>query len=345
MSRFIFYTLILSIATLEFGTAQISLSNKIAEEINFLDCIEKQYYCGQSTIKLHKNNCGQISDTFDPLVSSLVIWRAKENNILEFSLSSSFNQDVDFILYEVHKKEYKPLRIMLSGENKGRRSKNKMCTGPTGLRLGETDIQELPGCSSGDNNFLKEVHMEKGKTYALLIFSYEQIQKLNFESNVKHTENYFDGDFYVQNSFLYCNQAKNPQNLSWKIRNESYGDYPLNTQDLYDLSQTILELNYTTNEGCNISISGSLNSTNNNLEIYPNPSTNMVYLKLNNYTEKKNIVITIYNSSNKIVFEKLLHNVEINQIISLNIDHLASGNYFVVVKNPFYHQNVKFIKI
>ena len=59
---------------------------------------------------------------------------------------------------------------MASGENVGDPfSVWEPCTGPTGLSLWSVDIEEIPGCQPGNDNFVAAIDMESGKSYALIV--------------------------------------------------------------------------------------------------------------------------------------------------------------------------------
>ena len=108
-------------------------------------------------------------------------WTCKDPGTLGFVLTPlNPDDDLDFILFELpnslddcnNKRE---LRCMFSGENVGSpMSEWQACTGPTGIRKGETSTGESCGCSPGDNNFVSEIEMEAGKSYALVINNFTE---------------------------------------------------------------------------------------------------------------------------------------------------------------------------
>lgn len=94
------------------------------------------------------------------------------------------SDDLDFIVYElpgglndcVGKRV---LRCMAAGANTTGGVVNPLpnwarCNGPTGLRDGETDTTEPPGCPTTNNNFLAPLVMEAGKSYALIVNNFSQ---------------------------------------------------------------------------------------------------------------------------------------------------------------------------
>lgn len=110
-------------------------------------------------------------------------WTCDSSGTLTFTITPTaldITEDLDFAVFEL------PnglddctgkilLRCMASGENVGAPfSEWQICTGPTGLRDGEVDIAEQPGCSPGDNNFIAPIDMEAGKSYALVVNNFTQ---------------------------------------------------------------------------------------------------------------------------------------------------------------------------
>ncbi len=88
--------------------------------------------------------------------------------------------DLDFSVYELPGgiddcagKEL--LRCIASGENIGQPFSDwERCTGVTGLREGDGDDTEIPGCQVGDNNFGEALQMEAGKSYAMIVNNFSQ---------------------------------------------------------------------------------------------------------------------------------------------------------------------------
>ncbi len=80
---------------------------------------------------------------------------------------------------------------MASGENVGQPfSTWEPCTGATGLSIGASDTEEIPGCQAGDDNFVSAINMEAGKAYALVV------------NNFSNTGNGFSIDFGGSGTFL-----------------------------------------------------------------------------------------------------------------------------------------------
>ncbi|WP_198661713.1 gliding motility-associated C-terminal domain-containing protein [Lewinella sp. IMCC34183] len=108
-------------------------------------------------------------------------WTCAEAGSLEFDitpLGSAFNEDIDFVLYELDSGlddcgDRRPIRQMFSGENGGNPNSSVNCFGATGLgpRAEEGPIENC-GCSPGDNNYVSFVDMEAGKSYALVIMNF-----------------------------------------------------------------------------------------------------------------------------------------------------------------------------
>src|SRR5690606_21240626 len=95
---------------------------------------------------------------------------------LSFTLTPNKpSDDLDFAVFELPGgpddcNNKVMLRCMASGENVGEPFENsEPCTGPTGLSLTSTDLEEFPGCQPGNDNFVAALNMEAGKTYALIV--------------------------------------------------------------------------------------------------------------------------------------------------------------------------------
>jgi len=111
--------------------------------------------------------------------SAWYVWTCDESGTLEFTITpgntANANEDIDFIVYELPGglddcDNRISLRCMLSGETLNNTAEqNAPCLGPTGLRAGETDLEETAGCSAGDNNFVAPLDMVSGVSYGVLI--------------------------------------------------------------------------------------------------------------------------------------------------------------------------------
>jgi gliding motility-associated-like protein len=125
-------------------------------------------------------------------------WTCLQSGTLTFTITpTKLDDDIDFAIYELPNgvgncTGKSLLRCMASGEGGG--SVINPCTpffGPTGLRVGETDIAEPSGCAAGNqSNFLKPLDMVAGKTYALGI------------NNFSSTGNGFNLEFGGTGSFV-----------------------------------------------------------------------------------------------------------------------------------------------
>ncbi|MBP6186108.1 MAG: T9SS type A sorting domain-containing protein [Saprospiraceae bacterium] len=102
-------------------------------------------------------------------------WTVMESGILSFVLyPDSGWQDLDFVVFQPGNDEdcvdKIPIRCMAAGANTGQPPQQWInCTGATGLAIGNTDAEELPGCSSSSNNFLAPIEALAGEQYILMI--------------------------------------------------------------------------------------------------------------------------------------------------------------------------------
>lgn len=109
-------------------------------------------------------------------------WTCDQAGTLTFTLTpnnpNSKEEDLDFVVYEFPGgledcANRKSVRCMLSGETQNGPN-NSPCYGPTGLREGETDVNEKAGCNNGSNNFLAPLDMEAGKSYGIIVNNFSK---------------------------------------------------------------------------------------------------------------------------------------------------------------------------
>ena len=98
-------------------------------------------------------------------------WTCLQSGTLTFTITPTFlDDDIDFIVYEMYNgiqdcNSRTIERCMATGETPG----GCKVHGPTGLRVGETDLSEPSGCAPGQNGFLRPLDMVAGRSYALAI--------------------------------------------------------------------------------------------------------------------------------------------------------------------------------
>ncbi len=124
-------------------------------------------------------------------------WTCDMPGTLAFTLTpNNITDDLDFIVYELPNgindcTDKEVLRCMASGENVGEPfSTWEPCTGATGLSTADGDIEEIPGCQPGNNNFASAIDMQVGISYALVV------------NNFSNTGNGFSIEFGGTGTFL-----------------------------------------------------------------------------------------------------------------------------------------------
>ena len=70
------------------------------------------------------------------------------------------------------------------------------------------------------------------------------------------------------------------------------------------------------------------NNFENNISIYPNPTSNIVNIAFSK--KYKNINITLYNSIGEVLINKQYYNTNLEQI---NLSNLSKGIYFIRIEN------------
>ena len=103
-------------------------------------------------------------------------WTCDEAGDLGFVLTPSNPvDDLDFVVYELPDgidgcATKALLRCEAAGENVGAPLSDwQRCSGETGLRAGESDATEPPGCRAANNNFVANIDMVPGRSYALMV--------------------------------------------------------------------------------------------------------------------------------------------------------------------------------
>ncbi|MEO1262686.1 MAG: gliding motility-associated C-terminal domain-containing protein [Bacteroidota bacterium] len=166
------------------GTFQLCVNNFNGVADPSSDCPTGVVLCDKSSFTVENlNSVGNNTNEFDPslciveeFASGWYKWTCKDAGTLDFTITpSNPSDDIDFALFELPgglddcaNKE--KIRCMAAGENVGQPfSQWQICTGATGLRAGEIDTDEFPGCSGGNNNFVAPIEMEVGVSYALIV--------------------------------------------------------------------------------------------------------------------------------------------------------------------------------
>ena len=108
-------------------------------------------------------------------------WTCDESGDLGFVLTPSNPvDDLDFIVYELPNgvddcAAKVQLRCEAAGENiVAPLSDWERCSGETGLRAGEPDESEPPGCQPSNNNFVSTINMVAGRSYALMVNNFSE---------------------------------------------------------------------------------------------------------------------------------------------------------------------------
>ncbi|MFT4665593.1 MAG: gliding motility-associated-like protein [Polaribacter sp.] len=150
-----------------------------------------QSVVGFGTQEVDANTCMQGESA-----STWYSWTCEDSGTLAFNLSpNNPSDDLDFIVYELPSgvtncNDKILLRCMASGENVGPGQPDwTPCTGNTGLSLSSTDVEESPGCQSGDDNFVSAIDMIAGTAYAVVV------------NNFSNTGNGFSVEFSGTGSF------------------------------------------------------------------------------------------------------------------------------------------------
>jgi endoglucanase len=137
-----------------------------------------------------------------------------------------------------------------------------------------------------------------------------------------------------------------PIQKSYKDFNESWpvNSWEITEAGIYTNAAYVRMLSKFCSTGCVTSTGVSdlnQNANTSNLKLYPNPAENKLFVSFNNVNSPSNC--TIYNVSGQQVYSKQYSTNGINSI-EINIEHLASGLYFLELSNANGKQTQKFIK-
>jgi gliding motility-associated-like protein len=137
---------------------------------------DKSPFTVQSVVGFGQQEVSQNTCMQGESASTWYSWTCDVSGTLTFTLTpNNPSDDLDFIVYELPSginncDDKVLLRCMAAGETVGAPfSVWEPCTGPTGLSLGSTDLEETAGCAAGNNNFVAAVDMVSGRSYALVV--------------------------------------------------------------------------------------------------------------------------------------------------------------------------------
>ncbi len=166
------------------GTFKLCVNNFNAVPDPNGDCPTGVILCDKSSFTVESLvGTGNLTNEFSQSIciqtefaSAWYRWTCKDPGSLTFTITpTNPSDDIDFAVFElpggIDDCDNKvKVRCEAAGENVGQPFSNwEICTGPTGLSLDETDLDEFPGCAPGQNNFVAALDMVAGRSYALII--------------------------------------------------------------------------------------------------------------------------------------------------------------------------------
>jgi len=117
-------------------------------------------------------------------------WTCEDSGTLTFDLIPNNyipgfeSDDLDFALFELPGgiddcNGKRMIRCMASGANGSDQGTDPFdtwseCNGPTGLSTTDTDTEEAAGCQSGNNNYVQNINMVAGTSYALVVMNFSE---------------------------------------------------------------------------------------------------------------------------------------------------------------------------
>ena len=177
---------------------------------------------GSNTSETQANGCQE--QAFSETNSVWFKWNVSSGGMLEFTIMPLDEQDdIDFILYQLTEIEgdcdkKKAIRCMRAGRNLGEDdSHDALCTGATGLRVGEKKVLESAGCKTDAGSFLAALSTNAGESYALFINNYRSANGFMLE---------FSGDCTFQ-------KVSGPCYNSTSAALENFGDKVISVSAVY----------------------------------------------------------------------------------------------------------------
>jgi hypothetical protein len=153
----------------------------------YADCVKAKEICKKGTHEFAAAK-GQGKDQMEGFPAPCFAGGAEMNNNAEknstwikvqIAQSGSFKftirpkrygDDIDFVVYKLsgaNCQTKKLVRCMAAGDKED--AVGSFCMGSTGLRDGESDISENPGCGGENNSFLKPLNVKEGEYYVILV--------------------------------------------------------------------------------------------------------------------------------------------------------------------------------
>lgn len=179
------------------GTFQLCIDDFISPPAPEGDCPDGVILCDKSPFFVENlAGFGQIDEIGadvcinEESASVWYKWTCKDPGTLTFTLTPNNytpgqeSDDLDFAIFRMDSgindcSNMSLVRCMASGANGTNNVTDpfptwQVCNGPTGLMQGDNDLVEVGGCQSGDNNFVRELNMQVGESYALIINNFSQ---------------------------------------------------------------------------------------------------------------------------------------------------------------------------
>lgn len=162
------------------GVFEICVNNYFAPPTPESDCGSAVVLCDKSSFTVQSvsgagNDASEMNNSpcgLSETNSSWYVWTVDQPGTLTFTLSpTNPGDDLDFVVYELPNgncNQKNSVRCMAAGDF----TTPSPCMGPTGLAPGNNDINENPGCSQGQNNFLAPLTVTTGQVFALVINNY-----------------------------------------------------------------------------------------------------------------------------------------------------------------------------
>ena len=180
------YYLRISSQLADAGTFQLCLTEFTPKKTPESDCRDAVVLCDKSPFFIENlQGVGDLTNEVagtcinEEFASAWYTWTAENTGTLTFTITpNNVNdpaEDIDFAVFRLPSglsncDDKELIRCMASGETEGFPFElNEPCFGATGLRDGESDTEESPGCNVGDNNFLAPLNMIEGESYALVV--------------------------------------------------------------------------------------------------------------------------------------------------------------------------------
>lgn len=262
--------------------------------------------------------------------------------VLAFELiPDNHNQDFDFAIFPATACDnLESIRCVSGGPSM---MNDFWCIGVLGLRDEEFDINEHPGCISGQNNYCQSITVNEGERYLLYVHRFESTGGfgLTFDQLVLIESEGISNAVKIgyekeEILFEYLDNNIEYNQIFWKLGDADtevvYGSGP-HRSNLGVLRILNWSVNISVNKSCNCEYSGQLASndiSNGLLKLWPNPCSEYFYIDVRDKNHTEPLLVQVIDNSGRIVKTATIGESD-ELLIPIEMSGLKSGVYLIRV--------------